>query len=79
VSTAFQNGRRFLTHDGDPLFMTEFLDILAHVGVKSAKLPPRSPGPERMMLFGEESLRTVVHNFVAHDHTERHHRAWQID
>src|SRR5438034_8921628 len=29
---------------------------------------------ERMILFGEESLRTATHNFVAHYHTERNHQ-----
>ena len=27
-----------------------------------------------MILFGEESLRTAIHNFVAHYHTERNHQ-----
>src|SRR5437870_8998964 len=27
-----------------------------------------------MILFGEESLRTAMHNFVAHYHTERNHQ-----
>ncbi len=27
-----------------------------------------------MILFGEESLRTALHNFVAHYHTERNHQ-----
>jgi hypothetical protein len=29
-----------------------------------------------MILFGEESLRTAIQNFVAHYHTERNHRVW---
>ncbi len=29
---------------------------------------------ERMILFGEESLRTVIRNFIAHYHTERNHQ-----
>jgi hypothetical protein len=29
---------------------------------------------ERMILFGEEALRTVIRNFVAHYHTERNHQ-----
>jgi hypothetical protein len=29
---------------------------------------------ERMILFGEESLRTAIHNFAAHYHTERNHQ-----
>ena len=64
--------------------------MVANVGVKSVKLPPRSPNLnahaerfvrtikecclERMILFGEESLRTAMHNFVAHYHTERNHQ-----
>ena len=27
-----------------------------------------------MILFGEESLRTAIHTFVAHYHTERNHQ-----
>ena len=54
------------------------------------KLPPRSPNPnahaerfvrtikesclEQLILFGEESLRTAIENFVAHYHTERNHQ-----
>ena len=33
-------GKRYLIHDRDPLFTTEFLELLANVGVKSVKLPP---------------------------------------
>jgi len=36
-------GKHYLIHDRDPLFTAEFLNPLADVGVKSAKLPPRSP------------------------------------
>ena len=64
--------------------------MLAEVGVKSVKLPPRSPNLnahaerfvrtikdsclQRMILFGEESLRTAISNFVTHYHTERNHQ-----
>jgi transposase InsO family protein len=84
------NGQRYLIHDRDPLFTTEFLSMLEDAGVKSVKLPPRSPNLnayaerfvrtiresclERMILFGETSLRTALHNFVAHYHTERNHQ-----
>src|SRR5262249_38600672 len=60
------------------------------VGIKSVKLPPRSPNLnayaerfvrsikesclERMILFGEESLRIAIDNFVAHYHSERNHQ-----
>ena len=36
-------GKRYLIHDRDPLFTGEFLELLAESGVKSVKLPPRSP------------------------------------
>src|SRR5713101_9727780 len=84
------NGKRYLIHDRDPLFTAEFLDMVADVGVKSVKLPPRSPNLnahaerfvrtikesclERMILFGEESLRTAISNFVAHYLAERNHQ-----
>jgi len=64
--------KRYLIHDRDPLFTAEFLEMLSDVGVKSVKLPPRSPNLnahaerfvrtikesclERMILFGEASL-----------------------
>ena len=84
------NGKRYLIHDRDPLFTAEFLNMLADVNVESVRLPPRSPNLnayaerfvrsikesclERMILFGEESLRTAISNFVAHYHTERNHQ-----
>jgi putative transposase len=86
------NGKRYLIHDRDPLFTTEFLKMVADVEVKSVRLPPRSPNLnayaerfvrsikesclERMILFGEESLRAVISNFVSHYHAERNHQGW---
>jgi len=35
--------KRYLIHDRDPLFTAEFLELIATTGVKSVKLPPRSP------------------------------------
>jgi len=83
-------GKRYLIHDRDPLFTTEFLNLLADVGVKSVKLPPRSPNLnpqaerfvrtikesclERMIVFGEGSLRKATHEFVEHYHRERNHQ-----
>ena len=32
-------GKRYLIHDRDPLFTTEFLGVLEAAGVKSVKLP----------------------------------------
>ena len=64
--------------------------MLAEAGVESVKLPPRSPNLNahaerfvrsikesclnRMILFGEGSLRRAVQEFVLHYHRERHHQ-----
>ena len=79
-----------LIHDRDPLLTAEFLRTLEAAGVKSVKLPPRSPNLnphaerfvrsikesclDRMIFFGEASLRTAVQNFVEHYHSERNHQ-----
>ena len=73
-----------------PLFTAEFQCILASVGVTSVKLPPQPPNLnayaerfvrsikesclERLILFGENSLRTAAGEFVAHYLGERHHQ-----
>lgn len=82
--------KRYLIHDRDPLFTAEFLQMLAAEGVASIKLPPRSPNLnayaerfvrsikesclERIILFGEDSLRTAIREFAAHYHRERNHQ-----
>jgi len=81
---------RYLIHDRDPLFTAEFLEILESTGVQAVKLPPCSPNlnahaerfvrtikescPERMLLFGEGSVRKAIHEFVVHYHHERNHQ-----
>jgi len=83
-------GKRFLVHDRDPLFTAEFQKMLLEVGIGSVKLPPRSPNLnayaerfvrtikesclDRLILFGEGSLRRAVREFVAHYHLERNHQ-----
>ena len=83
-------GKRYLIHDRDPLFTAEFLSVITEIGVESVKLPPRSPNLNavaerfvrsikesclnRMIFFGEESLRKAIQNFVAHYHSERNHQ-----
>ena len=84
------NGKHYLIHDRDPLFTPEFLNMLAETGVKSVRLPPRSPNLnayaerlvrtikesclDRIIRFGEDSLRTSISSFVAHYHAERNHQ-----
>ena len=83
-------GKRYLIQDRDPLYTAEFLSMLADAGVKSVKLPPRSPNLnayaerfvrtikesclERMIFFGEGSLRTAISEFLSHYHLERNHQ-----
>src|SRR5437762_252065 len=90
AGAGFLVGKRYLIHDRDPLFTADFLETLAASGVKSVKLPPCSPNLnshaerfvrtikesclKRMILFGEGSLRRVIHEFVAHYHRERNHQ-----
>jgi transposase InsO family protein len=50
------NGKRYLIHDRDPLFTTEFLNMLSEVGVKSVKLLPRSPN---LNAHAERFVRTI--------------------
>jgi transposase InsO family protein len=82
--------KRYLIHDRDPLYTAQFIDILADTGIQSVKLPPRSPNLnafaerfvrsikeeclERMIFFGENSLRTAVREYIAHYHAERNHQ-----
>ena len=69
----FLRRKRYLIHDRDPLYTAEFLGTLGAAGIKSVKLPARSPNLnayaerfvrtikesclDRMILFGEGSLR----------------------
>jgi putative transposase len=82
--------KRYLIHDRDPLYTTEFLSILADAGIRCVKLPPRSPNLnayaerfvrtikegclEQMIFFGEDSLRNAIREFVEHYHHERNHQ-----
>jgi len=86
----FLSGKRYLIHDRDPLFTAEFVQMLADVGVKSVRLPPRSPNLnahaerfvrsikesclDRMIWFGEGSLRKGITQFMVHYHSERNHQ-----
>ena len=83
-------GKRYLIHDRDSLFTQEFLNTLKDAGVKLVKLRPRSPNLnayaerfvrsikesclERLILFGESSLRTAIQSLVVHYHLEQNHQ-----
>lgn len=74
----------------DAKFCNAFTGILEAVGIKTVKLPARSPNLNanlerwhrsvkeeclsKMILFGEASLRQVLSNYVLHFHGERNHQ-----
>jgi putative transposase len=86
----FLNGTRYLIHDRDPLFTSEFQMILRAGGVRTVKLPAQSPDlnayAERfvrsikeeclsqMIPLGERHLRTAVMEYTEHYHRERNHQ-----
>ena len=86
----FLRQTRFLIHDRDPLFSESFRTTLRAVGVKTVKLPAKSPNLNayaerfvrsikseclsRMIPLGENHLRASVRAFVAHYHLERNHQ-----
>jgi putative transposase len=88
--TGYLNRCRYLLHDRDNKFCREFRETLAAGGVKCMPLPARSPNlnahAERwvrsikeeclsqLILFGENSLRRVVSDFLEHFHQERNHQ-----
>jgi len=86
----FLGKKKYLIHDRDPLFTEAFTQMLNVADVKTVKLPPQSPNLnalaerfvrsikseclERMILFGEASLRRAVEQFMHHYHRERNHQ-----
>ena len=81
---------RYLILDRDPLYTDAFRNLLKQAGVKVVRLPPRSPNLNayaerfvrtikesclnRMILFGEESLRRAINEFLVFYHHERNHQ-----
>jgi len=86
----FLRDKRYLIHDRSPVFTKEFIAILKAAGVKTIKLPPRSPNLSphaerfvrsikseclaKMIFFSESQLRRAVEQFIAHYHGERNHQ-----
>jgi putative transposase len=86
----FLKGKTYLLMDRDDKFTTEFQKILADEGVESVLLPPKSPNLnsqierfmlsikseclDRMIFFGEQSLRNAVNQWLLHYHAERNHQ-----
>ena len=76
--------------DRDAKFSQTFRDFLASKGAKQLRLPRRSPNLnahlerfmksikteslDRMIFFGEKSLRHAVRSYLEHYHAERNHQ-----
>ena len=85
-----QNNCKYLIHDRDSKFCEHFDSLMRSVNIEPMKLPPRSPNLnayaerfilsvkseclDRMILFGERSLRHVLKEYAAHYHFERNHQ-----
>jgi putative transposase len=86
----FLKEARYLIHDRDPLFTRSFRETLKSSGVKTVKLPARSPNlnayAERFVRsikseclaqiipLGEQHLRHAVNQYTQHYHVERNHQ-----
>jgi putative transposase len=86
----FLLGKRYLIHDRDTKFTQAFDTWLKDSGVEPIVLPPRSPNLNahcerfvrsikeealaRMVMLGERALYHVIHQYLAHYHTERNHQ-----
>ena len=84
------NGCRYLIHDRDPLFTETFTALLKSAGVKTVKLPARSPNLNayaerfvrsikseclaKIIPLGEQHLRKAVTEYMQHYHVERNHQ-----
>ena len=87
---SFLGGTRYLIMDRDTKYTAVFRSILRQAGVICLRLPPCSPNlsphierfmrslkdesVRRLILFGEDSLRRTVRDFLAHYHGERNHQ-----
>lgn len=83
-------GKCKLIVDRDTKYCSEFRQLLEQSGAAIIRLPPRSPNlnayaerfvrsitaecVQRMIFFGEASLRQTLLEFTAHDHQERNHQ-----
>lgn len=86
----FLEEHSILLMDRDTKFTKQFRETLKVAGVKSVRLPPFSPNLnafierffrslkseclDRMIFFGESSLRHTVKQYIDHYHSERNHQ-----
>ena len=85
---------RFLVRDRAGQFTASFDAVLADTGIEVVKIPPRSPRAnayaerfvltartevtDRMLIFGERHLRTILAQYEAHYNGRRPHRSRQL-
>jgi putative transposase len=85
---------RFLVHDRDGQFTAPFDAVLADGGIHVVKSPPRCPRANcftervvltarteltnRMLIFGERHLRTILRTYSRHYNGRRPHRSRQL-
>jgi transposase InsO family protein len=85
---------RFLVRDRAGQFTASFDALLASAGIEAAKIPPRSPRAnayaerfvltartevtDRMLIFGQRHLRTILAQYEAHYNGRRPHRSRQL-
>jgi putative transposase len=85
---------RFLVRDRAGQFTDSFDAALASTGITAAKIPPRSPRAnahaerfvltdrteitDRMLIFGERHLRSVLAEYARHYNGRRPHRSRQL-
>ena len=89
----FLKAKRFLLLDRDPLYTTAFRELLRSAGITPIRLPANCPSLNtyaerfvrsikseclsKLVLLGENHLRTAVREYVAHYHTERNPQGLQ--
>ena len=90
VSDGFPVNSRYIIMDRDTKYTEEFRDYLDREGVKPVRCPGRAPNRnafaerfvysikdeclDRIILFGEASLRRALREYVTHFHSERNHQ-----
>ncbi len=90
VEDGFLLEKLFLIMDRDTRYTEDFRGYLDREGVKPVRCPVRAPNCnafagrfvrsikseclDRMILFGEASLRRALREYMAHYHTERNHQ-----
>jgi putative transposase len=87
-------GFRYLVRDRAGQFSTSFDAVLGDAGIEAVKIPPRSPRAnayaerfvltarteltDRMLIFGERHLRTILAQYETHYNGRRPHRSRQL-